>query len=134
MGSPAFYDFSGIYEVASSDKYEEYLDAIDADATTRAAASAQLKIKQEGDHYTLTTSTPTGTTVSQFTLGQEYVESDDQGRSIKGICRRDGNRIIQQLKRDKVEMTVVRTLDGETLTAVFHSGNTTANRSYRRLA
>ncbi|KAA8880454.1 hypothetical protein F3087_41565 [Nocardia colli] len=134
MGSNAFSDFSGTYELAGSDKYEEYLEAIDADATSRAAASGQLKIKQEGDHYTLRTTTPTETTVSQFTLGQEYVETDDRDRRTQGIGRRDGNRIIMQLRRGAVEMTVVRTLDDETLTAVFHSGNVTATRNYRRLS
>ncbi|GAA1221972.1 hypothetical protein GCM10009665_10200 [Kitasatospora nipponensis] len=132
-----FADFSGTYELASGEGYEEYLESIGVDSANRKAmASAQqtVTIKQEGDQYTLTTTTPTKTTSSQFVLGQEYIEAYDDGRKVQGICRRDGNRLVQALKLGDVTTTIYRSFDDGGFETVFQGVNVVAKRSYTRLA
>ncbi|MFD5433668.1 lipocalin/fatty-acid binding family protein [Kitasatospora sp. NPDC127067] len=137
MVNPAFMDFSGMYELATSEGYEEFLESIGVDLANRkvmASAEQTVKIKQEGDHYTLTTTVPTRTTVTQFTLAQEFVEAFDDGRQFKGICRRDGNRIIDQRGMGKIEFTVIRSIDDEGLDVNFTGvNNVVAKRRYKRL-
>lgn len=135
--SGAFTDFTGTYEVASSEGYEEYLKSVGFAPDARKAMPSPgqtLTITQEGDHYTLKTTDPTGTAVvTQFTLGQEYVESP-YGDPIKGINRRDGNRIIQQSRNTTagIDATTVLIIDDEGLEIHFQGpNNTTAKRRYK---
>lgn len=134
--SGAFADFTGTYEVASSEGYEEYLEAIGfaPDARKDMASPEQvLVIKQEGDHYTFKTTNPAGTIVSQYTLGQEFVESP-YGEPVKGIARRDGNRIILQQRNSTagVENTTVLSIDDGCIDIVFYGPDkTVAKRRYK---
>ncbi|MFI1169918.1 lipocalin/fatty-acid binding family protein [Streptomyces melanogenes] len=133
----AFLDATGTYELTSSEGYEQYLESIGVDlANRKAMASAQqtVEIKQEGDHYTLTTTTPAKKTVSQFTLGQEYIEEFGDGRQCHGICRRDGNRVFQHLKVGGFKAAVVYQFDDKGFEIMFTGVNTDAKRTYRRLA
>ncbi|MGW1764352.1 lipocalin/fatty-acid binding family protein [Streptomyces sp. NPDC002073] len=137
MGLGAFADFTGTYEVASSEGYEEYLESIGfgPDARKGMASSEQVvTITQEGDHYTFKTTDPVRTVVSQFTLGQEFVESP-YGDPVKGIARRDGNRIILQQRNTtaKLDNTIVFEVDDEGFDVHFTGpGNTVAKRRYKR--
>ncbi|MFD7450616.1 lipocalin/fatty-acid binding family protein [Kitasatospora sp. NPDC059827] len=138
MGSGAFADFSGTYELTGGERYEAYLESIGVAAADREAmASAQqtVTVKQEGDHYTLTTTTPARTTVLRFTLGQEYVATYDDGRQVKGIARRDGNFVQQRLKvGGSYETTVVSVIGDAGFEVMFKGVGVDAKRSYRRLA
>ncbi|MFE4632723.1 lipocalin/fatty-acid binding family protein [Streptomyces sp. NPDC056773] len=137
MGLGAFADFTGTYEVASSEGYEEYLEAIGFGPDARkdmASPEQTLTVTQEGDHYTIKTTDPAHTIVSQFTLGQEFVESP-YGDPVKGIARRDGNRIILQQRNTaaKLENTVVFEADDEGFDVHFTGpDNTIAKRRYKR--
>ncbi|MFD7084938.1 lipocalin/fatty-acid binding family protein [Streptomyces sp. NPDC059918] len=137
MGLGAFADFTGTYEVAGSEGYEEYLKAIGLapDAGKDLASPEQvLTITQEGDHYTCKTTGPARTIVSQFTLGQEFVESP-YGDPVKGIARRDGNRIIlrQGNAAAGIESTTVFIIDEEGIDMHFYGpDNTVAKRRYKR--
>ncbi|MFD8695468.1 lipocalin/fatty-acid binding family protein [Kitasatospora purpeofusca] len=138
MAIGAFTDFSGTYELVGSEGYEKYLESIGADAATREVLASDpqtVKVLQEGDHYTFTSTVATKAFVSQFTLGQEYVSDFGYGddRTAKGIARRDGNRIILQRKAGSTEATTVYIVDGEGFDAVLSGPNgVTAKRRYRR--
>ncbi|MEK2494641.1 lipocalin/fatty-acid binding family protein [Kitasatospora purpeofusca] len=138
MASGAFADFSGTYELDSSEGYDKYLEAIGVDAATQeklASDPQTVKILQEGDHYTFRSTVAAKAFVTQFTLGQEYVETFeyDNGRQAKGIARRDGNRIILQRKAGDSEIRVVYELDDEGLTVNLTGPDAvTAKRLYRR--
>ncbi|MFB6614682.1 lipocalin/fatty-acid binding family protein [Streptomyces sp. NPDC056367] len=137
MGLGAFADFTGTYEVAGSEGYEEYLESIGlaTDARKDLASPEQiLTITQEGDHYTFKTTGPARTIVSQFTLGQEFVESP-YGEPVKGIARRDGIRIILQQKNATAgfESTTVFSIDEEGIDMhLYGPNNTVAKRRYKR--
>ncbi|MFF3014799.1 lipocalin/fatty-acid binding family protein [Streptomyces sp. NPDC057939] len=134
-GSGAFLNVTGTYGLTSSEGYEEYLESIGVDPADRKAMASSrqtVEIKQEGDHYTLTTTTPARTHVEQFTLGQEYVATYDDGRPYKGICRRDGNRVIQQLKVGDFESTIVRQFADDGFEIMLRGADTDAKRTYGR--
>ncbi|MER6393700.1 lipocalin/fatty-acid binding family protein [Streptomyces sp. NPDC001523] len=135
--SGAFLDVTGTYELTGSEGYEEYLESIGVDPTNRkdmASAQQTVEIKQVGDFYTLTTTTPAKKMTSQFTLGQEYFELYDDGRQYHGICRRDGGRVIQQLKVGGLQTTVLRDFSDEGIEITFMGVNTAAKRTYKRLS
>ncbi|MFB7747918.1 lipocalin/fatty-acid binding family protein [Streptomyces sp. NPDC056132] len=136
-GSGAFLDVTGTYELTSSEGYEKYLESIgvdEANQTAMASAQQTVKIAQEGDHYTLTTTTPAKTHIDRFTLGQEYVATYDDGRQYNGICRRDGDRVIQQLNVGGFKTTVFYLFSDQGFDLMLKGVSTDAKRTYRRLA
>ncbi|GAA1962317.1 lipocalin/fatty-acid binding family protein [Kitasatospora viridis] len=138
MAGGAFTDFSGTYELVSSEGYEEYLESIKVDAATREVLAADpqtVEVRQEGDHYTFKSTVATKASVSQFTLGQEYVGDFGYGddRQAKGIARRDGNRIILQRKAGTIETTAVYEISDEGFDVMLLGPNgVTAKRRYKR--
>ncbi|MFE3498992.1 lipocalin/fatty-acid binding family protein [Kitasatospora sp. NPDC059160] len=138
MVGGAFTDFTGTYELTSSEGYEKYLEAIGASTASREALASDpqtVKITQEGDHYTFKSTIAAKALVTQFTLGQEFVDTFeyDNSRQAKGIARRDGNRIILQRKAGDSEMTIVYEADDEGLTVNLVGPNgVTAKRRYKR--
>ncbi|MFE5811281.1 lipocalin/fatty-acid binding family protein, partial [Streptomyces sp. NPDC056491] len=128
MAGGAFTDFSGTYELVSSEGYEKYLESIEVDAATREVLAADpqaVKIVQEGDLYTFRSTVAARESVLQFTLGQEFVSNYGYGddRQAKGIARRDWNRIILQRKSGNSETTVVYSIDDEGFDTVFSGPN-----------
>ncbi|MFE6847211.1 lipocalin/fatty-acid binding family protein [Streptomyces sp. NPDC057686] len=118
----------------SSEGYEQSLQCIGIgpDARQPGASEPQtVTIVQEMEHYALTASVPAKTYTTQFTLVAEYVETSDffDDRQVKGIVRRDNNRIIQHRRSQPM---VVRTLTEEGFEAAFVVGTLVAQRKYRR--
>ncbi|MFE2165435.1 lipocalin/fatty-acid binding family protein [Streptomyces sp. NPDC059447] len=138
MAGGAFTDFSGTYELVSSDGYEKYLESIGVGAATRETLASDpqtVKITQEGDHYTLKSTVAAQAVTVQFTLGQEFVGNFGYGddRQAKGIARRDGSRIMVQLQAGDTRATVVYSIDDEGFDAVFNGPNAvTAKRRFKR--
>lgn len=130
----SFADFSGIYRVVSTQNFDVLMKALGiSEELAQEALSADIKIeiKQEGDHYTIKYIGKNRTIVTQFTLGQEFVESPF-GHPVKGIARRDGNRIIMQQKGIH-ELTTVRELNGDEMTSNVTSCGITSIIKYRRI-
>lgn len=130
----AFADFSGTYRVVSTQNFDVLMKALGiSEELAQEALSADIKIeiKQEGDHYTIKYIGKNRTIVTQFTLGQEFVESPF-GHPVKGIARRDGNRIIMQQKGIH-ELTTVRELNGDEMTSNVTSCGITSIIKYRRI-
>ncbi|MFD7032172.1 lipocalin/fatty-acid binding family protein [Streptomyces sp. NPDC059917] len=138
MTGGAFTDFSGTYELVSSEGYDRYLESIEVDAATREALASDpqtVKIVQEGDHYTFRSTVAAKESVLQFTLGQEFVSNYGYGddRQAKGIARRDGNRIILQRKGGDCETTAVFGVDDDGLDTYLSGPNAvTAQRRHKR--
>ncbi|MFB7911952.1 lipocalin/fatty-acid binding family protein [Kitasatospora sp. NPDC056076] len=139
MAGGAFTDFSGTYDLVSSEGYEKYLESVKVDAATREVLTADpqtVKITQEGDHYTFRNTVATKESILQFTLGQEFVADFGYGddRRAKGIARRDFNHLTLQWKAGTTEATVRFTADDEGLLDVVFAGPnaTTATRRYKR--
>ncbi|MER5868041.1 lipocalin/fatty-acid binding family protein [Kitasatospora sp. NPDC002040] len=138
MAVGAFTDFSGTYELDSSEGYEKYLESVGVDVETRDALAADpqtVRIVQEGDHYTLRFTVAAKAASLQFTLGQEFVAYFAHGddRQAKGIARRDFNHVILQRKAGTIEATTVYSADDEGLDVQFTGPNAaTAKRRYKR--
>ncbi|GHB30563.1 hypothetical protein GCM10010331_16200 [Streptomyces xanthochromogenes] len=128
---------TGTYELTGSEGYEAYLESIGVNAAERdimASPQQTVTVKQEGDRYTLTTTTPTKTHLDQFTLGQEYVAVYGDGRQYKGISRRDGNRLIQQLHLGSAQTTTIHEFSDTGFQVMYLGVNANAKRTYKRLA
>ncbi|MFF4321195.1 lipocalin/fatty-acid binding family protein [Streptomyces sp. NPDC001568] len=138
MAGGAFTDFSGTYELVSSEGYEKYLESIEVDAATREVLAADpqtVRIVQEGDHYTFRITVAAKAAVLQFTLGQEFVTNYGYGddRQAKGIARRDFNHVTLQRKGGNSETTVVYSADDQGLDVAYTGPNAvTAKRRYKR--
>ncbi|GLX41328.1 hypothetical protein Sros01_74010 [Streptomyces roseochromogenus] len=128
---------TGTYELTGSEGYEAYLDSIGVSAPNREAMASPeqtVTVRQEGDYYTLTTTSPAGTHLDQFTLGQEYRAVYGDGRGLKGISRRDGNRLIQQLDLGTAQTTTIHEFRDAGFEVTYIGVNANAKRTYKRLA
>ncbi|GLX34264.1 hypothetical protein Sros01_03370 [Streptomyces roseochromogenus] len=128
---------TGTYELTGSEGYEAYLESIGVDAANREAMASpeqKVTVKQEGDHYTLTATTAAKTHLDQFTLGQEYRAVYGDGRGHKGIARRDGNRVIQQLDLGTTQTTTIHEFGDTGFEVTYIGVNANAKRTYKRIA
>ncbi|XP_020492813.1 cellular retinoic acid-binding protein 2a [Labrus bergylta] len=78
-------DFSGTWEMKSSENFEELLKKLNVNMMLRmiavkAAAKPLVEIKQDGETLNIKTSTTVRTTNITFTVGQEFNEATVDGR------------------------------------------------------
>ncbi|MER5865925.1 lipocalin/fatty-acid binding family protein [Kitasatospora sp. NPDC002040] len=128
--------FAGKYEMTSSDNFEEYLKAVGVGfATRKLAASSKptVELTEDGDAFTLKTTTTFKTITLAFTLGQEFAEETDDGRKVPTTIVRDGNKLVQQQHLDGLIATITRTFTADGLEATFEADGVVSKRSYKRV-
>ncbi|XP_041842739.1 cellular retinoic acid-binding protein 2a [Melanotaenia boesemani] len=79
-------DFSGTWEMKSSENFEELLKALGVNVMLRmiavkAASKPLVEITQDGETLSIKTSTTVRTTHITFTVGQEFNETTVDGRA-----------------------------------------------------
>lgn len=85
-------DFSGTWEMKSSENFEELLKALGVNVMLRkiavkAASKPQVEITQDGETLSIKTSTTVRTTNITFTVGQEFNEATVDGRPCTSFPR-----------------------------------------------
>ncbi|KAM6994758.1 cellular retinoic acid-binding protein 2a [Tautogolabrus adspersus] len=83
-------DFSGTWEMKSSENFEELLKKLNVNMMLRmiavkAAAKPLVEIKQDGETLNIKTSTTVRTTNITFTVGQEFNEATVDGRPCTSL-------------------------------------------------
>jgi len=79
--------------------------------------SPTVEVTQDGDTYTLTTTSTFKTSAISFKLGEEFDEETLDGRKVKSVITLEGNKLIQEQKGDKPS-TIVREFTDNELTTV----------------
>lgn len=78
--------------------------------------SPTVEITQDGDTYTLTTTSTFKTSAISFKLGEEFDEETLDGRKVKSVITLDGNKLTQEQKGDKPSTIVREFTDSELIT------------------
>ncbi|XP_039752701.1 sodium/calcium exchanger regulatory protein 1 [Pararge aegeria] len=131
-------DFVGKkYKMVSSENFDEFMKAIGVGLITRKTANAvtpSVELKQEGDTYTLVTSSTFKTTEIKFKPGEEFDEERADGAKVKSVCTIDANTLKQtQTAADGIVVNYVREFGPEELKATMTANGVTCTRVYKVL-
>ncbi|KAI5091747.1 fatty acid-binding protein, heart [Silurus meridionalis] len=135
--------FIGKWRLTSSEKYDEYMIAIGVGQVTRKMSNAATPINtismdgvgqvtrkmsnaatpintisMDGELIKISTSTTFKNTEIMFKLGEEFNETTADGREVKSLVTLDGNKLIHVQKWDDKETSLVREVNGDSLTLV----------------
>ncbi|XP_047455893.1 cellular retinoic acid-binding protein 2a [Mugil cephalus] len=135
-------NFSGTWEMTSSENFEELLKALHVNPIYRkiavkAAANPQVAIVHEGDNLTIKTSTTVRTTNITFVVGEEFRETTVDGRDCMSLPRWETDSKIsceqRLLKGEGPKTTWTReiTSDGR-LILTFTADDVICTRIYER--
>ena len=92
-------DFNGTWNFVRSENFEGYLLALGIDFATRKIAKMlkpQKVVKQEGDLFTISTTSTFRNYFAQFTIGEEF-EEDNKGldnRKCKSVVTWDKDKLV----------------------------------------
>ncbi|XP_033012120.1 retinoid-binding protein 7 [Lacerta agilis] len=92
-------DFSGTWNLVSSENFEGYMVALGIDFATRKIAKMlkpQKVFKQDGDSFSISTTSTFRSYLVEFRIGEEF-EEDNKGldnRKCKSVVNWDGDKIV----------------------------------------
>ncbi|KAJ7306367.1 hypothetical protein JRQ81_009711 [Phrynocephalus forsythii] len=92
-------DFNGTWNLVRSENFEGYMLALGIDFATRMIAKMlkpQKVVKQEGDSFTISTTSTFRNYFVQFTIGEEF-EEDNKGldnRKCKSVVTWDNDKLV----------------------------------------
>uniref|UniRef100_A0A646QCX0 Fatty acid-binding protein n=1 Tax=Hemiscolopendra marginata TaxID=943146 RepID=A0A646QCX0_9MYRI len=131
---PEMAEFVGKYKLISSENFDEYMKALGVGMMTRKMANAATPVQDivyENGEFYIKTSTTFKTTELRFKLDQEFDETTGDGRQVKTIVTKEGNKLIQQQKGEKPS-TITREFEGDTMKMVLVFGDITCTRVYKK--
>ncbi|KAK3609795.1 hypothetical protein CHS0354_022657 [Potamilus streckersoni] len=134
-------NFVGKWELAESINFQEYMVAIGVEEEKRKIASQVLGVGSKmthefsvnGDEWTLKIWTQNGEKEIKFKLGQEFDSATLDGRPVKVMFNKDGDKLIETQKGATFESINERTVSGDELTMLMTGGGVTCTRKYRRV-
>ncbi|XP_036422450.1 fatty acid-binding protein, heart [Colossoma macropomum] len=125
--------FVGTWNLKESKNFDDYMKALGVGFATRQVGSMTKPttiISLEGDVITLKTVSTFKTTEIKFKLGEEFDETTADDRKVKSLVTIDGGKLVHVQKWDGKETTLVREVDGNSLTLTLTLGEVVCTRSY----
>merc|ERR1712183_102754 len=125
-------DFSGKYELVSSENFVPFMKAIglpDDLIEKGKDLKSVSEIVQNGDHFKVTVTTGAKVMVNEFTLGQESELETLTGEKVKSTVNRDGNKLVVHLKG----IESVTEFNGDTIVATLTVGGIVYKRTSKRI-
>ncbi|XP_064460511.1 fatty acid-binding protein-like [Ornithodoros turicata] len=122
----------GKWKLHESENFDEFLKALGVGMTWRKLASTSkpvVEIKNEGDQWSLKTSTFLKTSEIKFKLGEEFEENRIDGVTVKTVINLDGDKLVQKQFGDK-EVSIVREVDNGELKVTCTLDNIVSTRKY----
>lgn len=91
-----------------------------------------VELVQNGDEFTLNTTSTFKSTQIKFKLGVEFEEETADGRMVKTVMTMDGNKLVQeQNKGGEKASTIIREFTATDMTATMTIGNVKCTRWYK---
>jgi len=105
-------EYKGTYDRTSAENYEEFLKALDVNFVLRKAATASspvFTVTEDAGTWTFKTSTMLKSMELKFKLDEEFEETTPDGREVKAIVKKDGDKFIsvQTAKKEGEKSTEV---------------------------
>jgi len=127
-------DFTGKFKLTDSQNFDEFLKELGVNFVLRNLAKTStpvIDITQDGDLYTMKTTTAIKNSEVKFRLGEEFEEARMDGKNVKSKMVADGNKLIQTQFGDK-EVTIIREFTPTDLITTCKVGDVTSVRTYKR--
>ena len=134
--APPPFDFTGKYELYSSENFDEFLDELGLGYFTRLAAtkasSTYIITKSADNTYTLRTVSTFGESSISFKDGVEFSEDRLDGNTVRTVINIKGNKWVQKQFHDK-EVTIVREFANNEVKVTSVVNNVASVRKYKKI-
>ncbi|CAB3369628.1 Hypothetical predicted protein [Cloeon dipterum] len=134
-------DFLGKkYKLEKSENFDEYMKALGVGLVTRKmgnAVSPTVELLQEGDTFTLRTTSTFKNTEIKFKNNEEIDEETADGRKCKSLMTLEGNKLTQvqrNVKEGEKETVIVREWSADELKTTLTVGDIVCVRDYKVVA
>lgn len=128
--------FTGRYEMVSSENYGEYLKALGVGLIQRnlaEKAKPTIEISENGGKWTLKTLTALENTMIVFELNKEFVDQAPDGRSAVSTVAQEGNTFILVQRIGEDTTTTLSEFFPTELRQTYSAQGVSAVRLFRRL-
>ncbi|XP_015510478.1 fatty acid binding protein isoform X1 [Neodiprion pinetum] len=127
-------DFYGKkYKLSSSENFEEFMKGLGVGLVTRKmgnSISPTVELTENNGEFVLKTTSTFKNSEIKFKLGEEFDEETLDGRQVKTVMTREGNKFIQVQKGDK-ETIIEREFTPTEMKAVMKLGDIVCTRVYK---
>jgi hypothetical protein len=135
-------DFTGKYSLLRNENFDEFLAANGANWLVRKMAttsSPNLDVTQDGDKVHMKLHSLVHSKETQFTVGEPFEETQQNGAVMKVTPKWEGKRLILSYEPKEESsagkpQTHTRELEGDELTLTLQVDNVTAKRVFKKNA
>ena len=123
------------YKLESSEKFEEFLEALGINILKRKLASIWspvFEVTQDGDNWAMSTKSVLRTTVVKFKLGEEFDEERADGVEVKSVVTVEGNKMKHVMKGEP-ETVIIREFSANEMVVLGTVKGVTSTRIYRAI-
>nr|AAC60357.1 fatty acid binding protein H8-isoform [Cryodraco antarcticus] len=125
--------FVGTWNLKDSEKFDEYMKKLGVGFATRQVGNVTKPttiISVEGDKVTLKTQSAIKNTELSFKLDEEFDETTADDRKVKSFVTLDGGKLVHTQKWDGKETSLVREVNGNSLTLTLKMDDVESIRRY----
>ncbi|XP_043921704.1 fatty acid-binding protein, liver-like [Protopterus annectens] len=131
----ALQGFVGTWRLVESDKFDEYMKALDVGFATRKIGNVtkpDLVVCIDDDYITLQSLSAFKNTSIKFKLEEEFEETTVDGRNSKTTMTLNNGKLVQVQRWNGKETTVERELKDGKLIATCTMGDVVCTRTYEK--
>uniref|UniRef100_A0A8D0HUT2 Retinol binding protein 7 n=1 Tax=Sphenodon punctatus TaxID=8508 RepID=A0A8D0HUT2_SPHPU len=130
-------NFSGIWNLTTSDNFEGYMLALGIDFATRKIAKMlkpQKTIEQDGDSFTIRTTSTFRNYLVQFKVGEEFEEDNKglDGRKCKSVVSWDNDKLVCVQTGEKRNRGWTNWIEGDELYLEIRCEDQVCNQVYKK--
>ncbi|XP_076611266.1 fatty acid-binding protein, heart [Chaetodon auriga] len=127
--------FIGTWNLKSSEKFDDYMKALGVGFATRQVGNMTKPttiISMDGDKVTVKTQSTIKNTELSFKIGEEFEETTADDRHVKSIVTLEDGKMVHIQKWDGKETSLVRAVNGKSLTLTLTLGDVVSTRHYEK--
>ncbi|KAG8199273.1 hypothetical protein JTE90_003696 [Oedothorax gibbosus] len=128
-------ELCGKFKLVSSENFDEFMKAMGVNMIMRKAGSFAKPLveicSEDGESFSLKTTTTFKTTELKFKLGEEFDETRMDGSNCKTVVTLEDGKLVQKQSGDK-EVTIIREVEGDTMKTICKVEDIVSTRVYNR--
>jgi len=124
----------GKWNLTESENFDEFLKEMGVGITWRKLASTSkptVIITNDGDHWSLKTSTLLKSSEIKFELGKEFTEHRIDGLDVKTVVNAEGDKLVQKQFGDN-EVIITRWVENDMLCVKCEIKDVVSTRKYKK--
>ncbi|KAM7373126.1 hypothetical protein PAMP_008006 [Pampus punctatissimus] len=127
--------FIGTWNLKESEKFDDYMRELGVGFATRQLGNLTKPttiISVDGDRVTIKTQSTIKNTELSFKLGEEFDETTADDRKVKSLVTIDNGKMVHTQKWGGKETTLVREVNGNSLSLTLTLGEVVCTRRYEK--